>query len=299
MEKNRYVSIDIGGTEIKYASIKTSGDIITLAKTKTPSTLSDLQKLLKKIIEKFKSGLKGIVVSCPGKIDSEGTVHFGGSLPYLHNVPLKKYLTDTFHVPSAVINDGKSAALAEFWLGNLKNVANGVAIVLGTGIGGGIIINGQLFQGSHFQAGEFSLIMSKKNEPQTFEFMGNEGSAVQFIRVASKILDLNDLNNGPLVFEKLKQGENDKLNLLFENYCLIIAQLICNLQVVLDFERVVIGGGISAQKILIEEINHQYINLRQNNTFFSRMIPDIDILPCKFQNNANLVGALYHLLQEN
>ena len=64
------------------------------------------------------------------------------------------YLKDNIDVNVTIENDGKCAALAELWCGELSNVENGAVVVLGTGIGGGIIINGKLHKGSHFSAGE-------------------------------------------------------------------------------------------------------------------------------------------------
>lgn len=97
-------------------------------------------------------------MAVPGKVDHhDETIYGGGALQFLDQVNLPAALQ--LAVPISVENDGKAAALAELWLGNLKNVQNGAAVVLGTGVDGGLILNGQLYAGSHFQAGELSFMV--------------------------------------------------------------------------------------------------------------------------------------------
>ncbi|WP_455646760.1 family 1 glycosylhydrolase [Leuconostoc sp.] len=97
-------------------------------------------------------------MAVPGKVDHhDETIYGGGALQFLDQVNLPAALQ--LAVPVSVENDGKAAALAELWLGNLKNVQNGAAVVLGTGVGGGLILNSQLYAGSHFQAGELSFMV--------------------------------------------------------------------------------------------------------------------------------------------
>lgn len=156
MEK-LYLSFDLGGTYTKYAFINVSGNIVKKDRVKTSKSRSELLKVIDEVVLGFSGEIKGIVFSCPGKVDNEGAIFFGGALTYLHEFPLKKIITEKYHVRCEIINDGKAAALAEMWLGNLKTIDSGVAIVLGTGVGGGIVLNGEIVQGVNFQAGELSL----------------------------------------------------------------------------------------------------------------------------------------------
>ena len=110
-------------------------------------------------------------------------------------------------MPLAVTNDGKAAALAEWWLGNLKGIQNGAAITLGTGLGGGVIVEGKLIQGAHFQAGELSFLLNatkRSDAPENAEQPNNQGltlqqlagfsgSAVAMIRRSAQLLGLADL----------------------------------------------------------------------------------------------------------
>ncbi|WP_249879072.1 ROK family protein [Niallia circulans] len=138
LQKN-YLAFDIGGTYLKYALINSAGTIIERNKIPTPKQGLEYFKLeIELIIQKYQEQIKGIAFSCPGKIDQNNkTIHFGGSLPFLDGVQLTKALKIREDVPISIENDGKSAALAEMWIGQLKDVSEGAAIVLGTGIGGG------------------------------------------------------------------------------------------------------------------------------------------------------------------
>lgn len=291
-----YLGIDIGGTYIKYSVIDRSGSLQKVEKIKTPHNLSDFLEVMYAIIDPVMFRIKGIGISLPGKIDMEnGIVYFGGALTFLHNVSLKALIEEKYAIPCALSNDGKAAALAEWWIGHLKDIQNGAAIVLGTGIGCGLILNHQLYQGSHFQAGELSFLHDTSGKSSVNEMMGMKGSAVNFVQTGANILGLAH-PDGPYVFEAIQSTENEELNQYFSEYCQSIARLISNLQVTLDLSKIVIGGGISSQPILIEEINIQYQKYRHTIPILASTFPTIEIAACRFKNEANLLGAIYGLL---
>jgi len=238
-----------------------------------------------------------VLQNTPGKVDSdEGVVYYGGSLQFLHELPLKAKLEERFGITCELVNDGKAAALAELWQGNLKGVTNGAALILGTGVGGGLILDGKLYQGSHFQAGELSFIISNRTLSNHEDMTGYSHSAVEFVKAASRILDLEDENDGISVFAAINEGSNEELITLFDSYCEKLANLIITLQAVVDISTVVIGGGISQQNVLIENIIKQYYSVRERLGVFGDMLAKIDILPCEFRSESNLRGALYQLL---
>lgn len=292
-----YLSIDIGGTFIKYAHLNKSGAIFFKEKIKTPDSLETFKKTILSIIHSCDFIIKGIGISCPGKIDPQGTVYFGGALPYLHEFSLKEFVQHHANAECTVINDGKACALAELWLGNLKNIENGAAIVLGTGVGGGIIIDGKLLQGQTFQAGEFSFMYQHSNPSSTDHLLGMKASAIRFIYQAATLLNLEDKTDGILVFEALNRNNNPELQNLFEHYCKDLALMIFNLQAILNLQRVVIGGGISEQPILVEEITTQYKKLRGVVPELMIVTEALEIECCKYKNEANILGALYHYFQ--
>lgn len=269
---------------------------MTVKKIETPATLEQFLADLFQLIGDVREQIKGIGISLPGKIDiKNGVIYHGGSLEYMHEVGLKALVEEEFGIPCALSNDGKAAALAELWLGNLNEIENGAAVVLGTGIGGGLILNGELFQGSHFQAGELSFLINYQQLEDPENLVGWHSSAVRFVTEACKLLGLENLNDGQAVFEALEQGQNDELQKMFTDYCQIIARILLNLQATLDISRVVIGGGISAQNRLIKEINQQYQLARDNQPLLKSSFEPLEILPCHFRSEANLLGAIYQL----
>lgn len=299
-----YFSIDIGGTFIKYGGVNHSGILLHSDKVKTPATLEQFVDVIFQLIAPIREEIKGIGISVPGKVDTNtGIIYFGGSLTYLHEFPLKKVIEEKFNIRCELSNDGKAAALAELWLGNLKDVRNGTAIVLGTGVGGGLILNGELFQGSNYQAGELSFMIAASRFSSENDFLGSSASAVQFVKKATEILKIDDETDGISVFKAIKNQENIEVNILFERYCEKIATLIINLQAVLDISTVVIGGGISQDSILIDNIIQQYNNIRKKSKIIELSLSSVTIKSCKFLNDANLLGAVYQLLvaidQEN
>ncbi len=147
--------IDVGGTMIKYALMDEEAKIYQRGEVLTPlDTLQHFIDTIVSIYKKVKNEVDGLAFSMQGNIDSEtGQIFAPGALQYNAGVNIIKKLQELIDVPIAVENDGKCAALAEVWKGHLKDVQNGVVLIIGTGIGGGIIHERKLIKGSHFFAG--------------------------------------------------------------------------------------------------------------------------------------------------
>lgn len=292
MKKN-YLSIDIGGTNVKYAELNNAGNIIEQGKIKTSHDKEQFLKNIDQIVEKYlKKEIKGIAFCAPGKI-AHTKIHFGGALPFLDGIDFavryKKY-----DIPVTVINDGKASVLAENWLGSLKDMQNCAAITLGTGVGGGIIVNGKLLNGAHFQAGELSFLQLNMKEPGFDGFAGGYASAVQMIRNVNEAIENDDETDGLAAFEAINNG-NEKAKKIFDEYCKRIAAIIIDIQAVVDLDAIAIGGGISAQPIVVQGINQAYDKVLADNELIRKTFIRPKIVEAKFKNGANLYGALYNL----
>ncbi|MBW8451557.1 ROK family protein [Lactobacillus paragasseri] len=292
MKKN-YLSIDIGGTNVKYAELNNAGNIIEQGKIKTSHDKEQFLKNIDQIVEKYvKKEIKGIAFCAPGKI-AHTKIHFGGALPFLDGIDFavryKKY-----DIPVTVINDGKASVLAENWLGSLKDMQNCAAITLGTGVGGGIIVNGKLLNGAHFQAGELSFLQLNMKEPVFDGFAGGYASAVQMIRNVNEAIENDDETDGLAAFEAINNG-NEKAKKIFDEYCKRIAAIIIDIQAVVDLDAIAIGGGISAQPIVVQGINQAYDKVLADNELIRKTFTRPKIVEAKFKNGANLYGALYNL----
>lgn len=296
------LTIDIGGTFIKYGLMDLNYHLVHTDKIPTPPTIEEFWQGLEGIVDPVREQIDVIAISCPGEIQKTlGFVFRGGLIPYLRNIPLASKLEQTFDLPVTVINDGDAAGLAEARLGNLKDCPCGATLVLGTGVGLALLSNGELLNGwqlmEHIRGRS---IDPSERTPEDRRFhrelflqgisnlLENTGSAVHFVEKASQLLNL-DKADGIAVFRALDQGGNEELETLFQAYCYDIAILIFNLQSLLRLEKVTIGGGISSQRLLIDEINHQYHDLLSQ-----RGHEQFEALPIQaacFHNESNLIGA--------
>ncbi|MGT2802176.1 ROK family protein [Streptococcus henryi] len=294
----QFLTIDVGGTNIKYALMQDDGTIGLTNKIPTPpNSLEEFLESIFTIIEAVKTEIKGVAFSVPGKVDTKtGTIYFGGALTYLDKLCLKQIIEEKYGLETSVQNDAKAAAMAELWLGSLKGVKDAAVIVLGTGVGGGIILDGKLRLGPHFQAGELSLSVLESSKPEVEKMVGFIGSAVKMVSEVNKAVGNDDLKDGKLAFEAILNGQEAALN-IFQHYCKQIAYLILNLQSFFDLTTYAIGGGISSQPILVEEINRQFNAMLDESPLLRMNVPDVDIIPASYGNDANLFGALYTLLE--
>lgn len=287
------LAIDFGGTQVKAGLISENLDLLqTFQAQRTPEHLEGAMAYMDSLIKPRLDEISGIAISAPGTVDTDqGVIYHGGLLQYLHGFEAKELLESKYQKPVAVINDGKAAVLAELVKGNLQGVQNGIALVLGSGLGGGLVLNGQLYQGSHFQAGELTFLLPLSDEKVTEDLIrGKSLSAVGLVERVNQTLGHADTKDGKAAFEAII-AKNDQVYPLFEAYCRQVAITILNLQATLDVDRFVIGGGISAQPILIQEINRQFDQLHQEIDFIGKIIKRPEIMACAFQNGANLIGA--------
>ncbi|MGJ3791966.1 ROK family protein [Lactiplantibacillus argentoratensis] len=293
-----YLSIDIGGTNLKYGLIDHSGSLLFKQQVTTPTEKSAFVAELKKIIANNRSKVFGVAISVPGQVDSQtGIVYHGGSLPFLDRLNFQQLIQSAFgELPVGVENDGKAGALAELWLGVLQGQPNSAAIILGTGVGGGIILNNQLLSGSHFQAGELSFMVNNYQLAGEDKLVGMNCSAVEMIEKIAIKLNLADKKDGIAVFEKLSQQQPLAWK-IFRAYCQRVAYLILNVQSVVDLTTYAIGGGISSQPLVVKTINEEYDKILLELPLVKETLTRPQIKKAKFENSANLYGALYSLLQ--
>ncbi len=289
----KFLVIDLGGTFFKYALMDENGTIIEKGKIKS-QTENEEQMIASfdELYKPYEGKVDGIAISAPGVIDSRtGFMHTGGAFFWVKDFPLAEILSKRYGIPVTVENDGKSAAGAELWKGALSDCDSGVAIVIGTAIGGAVIINREIIRGSHLMAGEFSYQFAEASGcNDVASIVGFLNGVPALLRIVSekKQIPVEELT-GEKVFEWANAGDEEAMEALRE-YCMRIAVLISNLQYTIDPQRFVIGGGISVQPILVQTIREQLIKLDQ--TFWMRM-PIPEVTTCKYYNDANLMGALY------
>lgn len=291
-----HLSIDAGGTFIKYAWMDAQGNIVSQGKEPTHRTSAQaFQDVIAQLIEKQKDTLSGISLSLPGTIDAQtGFIYQGGSLTYHGQMNIKEVFEERFHVRVEVENDARCAALAEMTSGNMQTIDNGIVLTFGTGIGGCLIIDHKVYKGSHFFSGEVSMLACK--DFRTYGMAGvygNIGSIPDLIASICKAKD-SALVDGKVVFDWIAQ-EDEIATSIFQEYCYQVVTQFFNLQLTIDPRRLCIGGGVSLNDTFMSGIT------KAMNAFYDALpiaIPRLEILPCKYHNDANLLGAFYHFMNQ-
>ena len=291
------LSVDIGGTFIKYALMKENMAILSRGKVKTPIEGQDaLVETIGRIYDASPEA-EGIAISMPGIIDSEnGYCVMGGALRYNDDFYLRHSLHQRCPVKIYMENDAKCAAMAEAAAGSLKDVRDGFVLIFGTMIGGGYISGGRLHRGRHFSTGEVSYIVAEGNIPTAENVWGNRCGTPMLCRMFAEKKKISpEQVDGIRVFEAINAGDIEAKECLQE-FTKGIARQIFNIQTILDPERFAIGGGISAQPVFIEYIKENLEILYKECPY---CVPKAEVVACRFQNDANLIGALQCFLDNS
>lgn len=169
MSKPYVVGIDIGGTNTVFGIVDARGNVIASNSIKTgkhaniEDYIEELKTALNKLIEAHdaKDKIHGIGVGAPNSNYFTGIIEYATNLPWKGVVPLAKLLTEAFGVPVAVTNDANAAAIGEMTYGAARGMKDFIMITLGTGVGSGIVVNGQLVYGHDGFAGELGHVIVK------------------------------------------------------------------------------------------------------------------------------------------
>ncbi|EGN66962.1 N-acetylmannosamine kinase [Fusobacterium animalis 11_3_2] len=284
------LAIDIGGTMIKYGLVSSDGEILSTDKIETEAE-KGLENILNKIDNIFKKYKEnnpiGVAVSGTGQINGMIGKVIGGNpiIPNWIGANLVKILEEKYNLPAVLENDVNCVALGEKWIGAGKDLINFICLTIGTGIGGGIILNNQLFRGENFVAGEFGHILIKKGEFEQF------ASTTALIRLVKE--RTGKTLNGKEIFDLEKKE--------IVEYQKVISEWIENLtdglsSIVYCFNpaNMILGGGVIEQ-------GEPLIN-RIKNSLFKKIGPQfkekLNIIQAKLGNNAGMIGASYLLLEK-
>lgn len=301
---SQYLVVDLGGTFTKYALMTEDAQVIQKGKVVSATASEDetLASLARIREEVDGTSYEGVAFSMPGRIDTaQGIAHTGGAFSWIHAYPAAHHYGAIFGLPATIANDGKCAAYAESWKGALSDVESGAVLVLGTAVGGGIVLNRHVWMGSSGGAGELSGMVVDYDaareggigsvNPTTMWASHVSATAItrQFAR--RKGLEKAD---GIMLFDAYEAGDDDATAVLDE-FAANMATGIYSLQTVLDLPRYAIGGGISARPEttqLISDAVHAILDPKGDRIAFTNP----EIVTCTFGSEANLVGALaFHL----
>lgn len=279
---------DIGGTAVKYG-IWSDDQIEQQDKFQTPDNWEQMKVELSRIFnalqEKTTEKFSGAAFSCPGAVDSEaGVINGFSAVPYIHNIPIQTELTELLGVPVSIENDANCAALAEVAYGAARDVDNALFIVIGSGIGGAVIINKELIKGKNLFGGEFGFMLLEGDAS-----FSDLASPVRAARLYTEELGLpKGTISGKELFTRAEEGEPIAVRYV-ENLKNNLARGIHTLLVALNPEKVVIGGAISSRKELIPEVTERIHHLLKKTNATD---VEVNVVPCQYNNDANLMGAV-------
>ena len=311
--KSYCFGIDVGGTSVKCGLFNTDGTLLekweipTRTENKGENILPDVAETIKaKIAEKNidKDDIEGVGIGIPGPINSKGEAACAVNL-YWGFTPVAQILSDLTGLKAQAGNDANVAALGEAWKGAAAGSQNVIMVTLGTGVGGGIIIDGKIVAGAHGAGGEVGHACVEPEEEAVCN-CGNHGcleqmtSATGIVRLAKKYLASHDTPSSlrergesisaKAVFDALKEGDA-AAEAIVQEFSEYLGRALAVFACVVDPEVIVVGGGVSkAGQILIDGVAKYY----REAAFIA--CKDTPIVLASLGNDAGIYGAAKMLI---
>ena len=315
MEDNIYLGIDIGGTAAKLGLVSGEGSLVSevfeypvkFDDYETPiieTVVKGAKDFMKKNSKEF-STLEGIGVSATGGINSKlGIVE--GSAGHIKNwkgTDIKERLEREFGVKTAVLNDANAAALGEMWKGAAKGKENVVVMTVGTGVGGGIIVDSKILLGRKGFAGEIGHIpVNVEGEGCScgntgcIEHYGSTSALVRNVKkavISGEITGIKEEEvDGRLIFKEVEAGNKAVIKYVDEWINYISAALV-GLVHTFNPEMVILGGGVSKQKkLFVDKVRDKVLNGVMDN-----FAQDLRVEAAELGNDAGIIGAVKFVKQ--
>lgn len=311
----KILGIDLGGTSIKFAILTEEGDIQQKWSIET-NILDDGQFIVPNIIESIQHHFSlyqmkvedflGIGMGSPGAVNREkGTVYGAYNLNWRGLVEVKKPIEEAIGLPFYIDNDANVAALGEKWKGAGADDENVVFVTLGTGVGGGVIANGQLVHGVAESGGEIGHVTV---DPNGFDCTCGKKGCLETVASASGVLNLtrkfSEVYAGDSMLKKMVDDgeqitskqvfelakENDDLAVkVVEEFSFFLGLACSHLGNILNPQFIVIGGGVSAAgEFLLEKVRKNFERFT-----FPNVQESTKIKVAKLGNDAGVIGASY------
>jgi len=293
---------DLGGTHLRAATVDQEGRIHSRFKQNTPQ-VADANAIVDAIVSAVHEFQKAAEISAvslvvPGTVKvEEGAVVKAPNLPCLDGFPLAAALTDQLGLPAILENDANAAAVGEMWQGAAVGCHTIICVTLGTGVGGGIILDGKLWRGVDGSAAEighmcvdpFGGVACTCGSRGCLEVFASATAIVRMTREASprypdSVLQGNEDRTAEMIFEAGQQGDELALE-IFRRMGVYLGIGIANLINILNPEIIVIGGGVVNGWELFEKHMHQQVEER------AFPLLRVKIARAKCGDDAGLLGA--------
>ena len=284
-----YMCFDIGGTSIKYGtcidhSLQEVKEIPTEAKKGGEHILSTLISLISK-----ESGYDAIGISTAGQVHAgDGYIIYANqNIPGYTGIQIGKVLEEKFQVPVAVENDVNAAAMGEAIYGSGKDQDNFLMLTYGTGVGGAVVSQKEIFYGSSYSASEFGAIITHSD----VRLAGNDyfdgcyekyASTTGLVKMAMEYKP--ELDNGRKIFENLN---DPKVMAILDKWVDEIMLGLATLTHIYNPPCIILGGGIMVQPLIMEKI------AEKKSRFIMPSFAHVNLIPAALGNSAGLLGANY------
>ena len=297
-------AVDLGGTHLRMALVDDAGSIHKQTKQETPKSDSaeDIIAALVAAAQQWESYREAVVaasIMVPGAVDADKAVVLQApNLPSLVNFALKAELEKRLGWPVFLENDANAAAVGEMWLGAARGCRDVVSVTLGTGVGGGVILDGKLWRGSHGSAGEighttvdpFSGLKCKCGNTGCLELFASATAIVRMTRERLPEFPSSRLQSDGLTAEKVYEAGRlgDELALaVFKRFGMYLGIGLANLINLLDPQIIVIAGGaVNGWDLFAEEMYRQV-----EERAFRTTAQQVKIARAECGDNAGLLGA--------
>jgi glucokinase len=297
------IGVDIGGSNLRIALADMSGTILgkwsaSTKQTSSPSmVIAQIREGLSEILRATsvpRSSLQAIAVGAPGITNAtKGEVLATSYLRGWTDVPLRSLLESALHIPVAVENDVRMAAIGENWMGAARGIENFAFLAIGTGIAAGIFINGKLLHGSDWAAGEVGYMLvpgtpqvaAKRSMPGSLEsIIGGEGIKLQWQRsVNGKRVRQLQVLAATEIFDRAHAGDRLAKRVL-ETSAHLLAYAVYNISLVLNCSLFVLGGGVGMSKPLFNATKNVLARFKEPS------VPKLAL--SKLGPDAQLMGAI-------
>lgn len=283
----RILVFDIGGTSIKYGCC-VDGKLGETFETPTEASKGG-RHILNKVISLIEQeeNYDAIGISTAGQVNAaEGYIIYANSnIPDYTGTRIRRELEAKFHVPVAVENDVNAAALGEAVCGAGRDHPNFLCLTYGTGVGGAIIENRQVYHGSSFSAAEFGAIVThsaeKQTQPDYYDGCYERYASTTALVQAAMAYDAG-LDNGRKIFARL---EDPRVMEILDKWVDEIMMGLSSLVHIFNPACVILGGGIMVQPVITEKIRQKV------NRYIMPSFAHVVIKPAELGNNAGLLGV--------
>ena len=292
----RIMSLDVGGTAVKSGvycdgTMEDVREYTTEAKKGGPHVVSMVKTIIKEYEKKHE--FTGIGISTAGQVDSvKGRIIYANdNIPGYTGMEIKSIIEDRFGKPAAVINDVNAAALGEARYGAGRGEKDFICLTYGTGVGGAVFINGKLYEGSSFSAGEAGAVVvhPEDRDPQSDIFSGCYERYASVTALVKRAQEYDSrLTNGRVIFREL---ERSHVRQIVEEWIREIVYGLTSLIHVMNPSCIILGGGVMEQEYVLKKIR-DLLDIHLMESYRKTTVKRALLGNC-----AGMYGAAAHLIE--